>query len=114
MLSDILGDEDHLGDMDFKVTGTEAGVTALQMDNKIGGLERAVLEQALDQARRGRLHILACMKAVLARPREELPAQAPRVIGVQIRPERIGDLIGPKGSTIQVSPSPTVCSVSSP
>jgi polyribonucleotide nucleotidyltransferase len=101
VLSDILGDEDHLGDMDFKVTGTEAGVTALQMDNKIGGLKREVLEQALDQARRGRLHILQRMEAVLAAPRAELPEQAPRVVGVQIRPERIGDLIGPKGSIIQ-------------
>jgi len=101
VLSDILGDEDHLGDMDFKVTGTETGVTALQMDNKIGGLDREVLERALGQARRGRLHILARMKEVIPGPREELPEQAPRVQGVQIRPERIGELIGPKGATIQ-------------
>ncbi|MBN2489496.1 MAG: polyribonucleotide nucleotidyltransferase [Planctomycetes bacterium] len=101
VLSDILGDEDHLGDMDFKVTGTATGITALQMDNKIGGLERAVLERALDQARRGRLFVLERMAAVLAAPRAELPPQAPRVLALVIRPERIGELIGPKGAVIQ-------------
>ena len=101
ILSDILGDEDHLGDMDFKVTGTEAGITALQMDNKIGGLRRDVLERALEQARKGRLHILDRMKSVLPAPRDELPEQAPRVMSMQIRPERIRDLIGPKGAMIQ-------------
>ncbi len=101
VLSDILGDEDHLGDMDFKVTGTANGITALQMDNKIGGLSRTVMEKALDQARLGRLHILDRMQAVIPAPRSELPAQAPRVEGMQIRPERIRDLIGARGATIQ-------------
>lgn len=101
ILSDILGDEDHLGDMDFKVTGTEDGVTALQMDNKIGGLDREVMKKALDQARRGRLHILERMKEIIPAPRDELPAQAPRVLTVLIRPERIGDLIGSRGAVIQ-------------
>ena len=101
VLSDILGDEDHLGDMDFKVTGTRDGVTALQMDNKVGGLDREVLARALDQARRGRLHILDRMAEILPAPRDDLPEQAPRIVGLQIRPERIGDLIGPRGAIIQ-------------
>ncbi len=101
ILSDILGDEDHLGDMDFKVCGTEAGVTALQLDNKLGALPAGVLERALEQARVGRLHILERMKTVIPGPREELPPQAPRVETVWIRPERVRDLIGPRGAVIQ-------------
>jgi polyribonucleotide nucleotidyltransferase len=101
ILSDILGDEDHLGDMDFKVAGTEKSITAVQMDNKIGGLSRDVLKRALAQARDGRLHILAEMKKCLERPRAELSKHAPRVVSLRIRPERIRDLIGPRGKTIQ-------------
>jgi polyribonucleotide nucleotidyltransferase len=101
ILSDILGDEDHLGDMDFKVAGTEAGVTALQLDNKLGSLPRDVLAQALDQARRGRLHILGEMRQICAEPRREPPVHAPRVSVLRIRPVRIRDLIGPGGRHIQ-------------
>jgi len=101
ILSDILGDEDHLGDMDFKVAGTEAGVTALQLDNKLGSLPREVLAQALEQARHGRRHVLGEMKKVLAAPRGEMPPQAPRVTLLRIRPGRIRDLIGPGGRHIQ-------------
>jgi polyribonucleotide nucleotidyltransferase len=101
ILSDILGDEDHLGDMDFKVAGTETGVTALQLDNKLGSLPRAVLAQALEQARRGRGHILGEMRRICAEPRREPPVQAPRVSVLRIRPVRIRDLIGPGGRHIQ-------------
>ena len=101
VLSDILGDEDHLGDMDFKVTGTAQGITALQMDNKIGGLTREVLATALSQAGRGIEHILSCMTEILPAPREELPPQAPQVRGLRILPHLIGALIGPKGATIK-------------
>ena len=101
ILSDILDDEDHLGDMDFKVAGTEEGVTAIQMDNKIGGLSREVLSRAMEQAREGRLHILDRMKAALGAPRKELPPDAPRAFTVKIRPQSIGLLIGPKGQTIR-------------
>ncbi len=101
ILSDILGDEDHLGDMDFKVAGTGEGVTAIQMDNKIGGLSREVMSRAMDQARRGRLHILGRMKDALGEPRKELPPDAPRAFTIRIRPQSIGLLIGPKGQTIR-------------
>jgi polyribonucleotide nucleotidyltransferase len=101
VLTDILGDEDHLGDMDFKVTGTEAGVTALQMDNKVGGLDRAILDKALTQARTARLHILAEMAKALTGPREQLSDNAPRVMSHRINPARIRDLIGKGGKTIQ-------------
>jgi len=101
VLTDILGDEDHLGDMDFKVTGTEAGVTALQMDNKVGGLDRSILDRALTQARTARLHILAEMARALSTPREELSDFAPRVMSHRINPARIRDLIGKGGKTIQ-------------
>ena len=101
VLSDILGDEDHMGDMDFKVCGTRNGITALQMDNKIGGLTREVLEKALDQALGGIDHILDCMAEILPGPREDLPAQAPQVRGIRILPHLIGALIGPKGATIK-------------
>jgi polyribonucleotide nucleotidyltransferase len=101
VLSDILGDEDHLGDMDFKVAGTEKGVTAVQMDIKIGGVTRAIMQQALEQARAARLHILGIMNATLGRPRGELSSHAPRIITIHIKPDRIRDLIGPGGKVIR-------------
>jgi len=101
ILSDILGDEDHLGDMDFKVAGTSAGVTALQLDNKVGSLPAEVLARALEQARAGRLHILAEMARVRASAREAVPPHAPQVLLTKIRPARIRDLIGPGGRHIQ-------------
>jgi polyribonucleotide nucleotidyltransferase len=101
ILTDILGTEDHLGDMDFKVAGTENGITSIQMDIKIEGMDLAILKEALAQARDGRLHILGEMKKALAEPRAELSQYAPRIVTVQINPEKIGDLIGPKGKTIR-------------
>lgn len=101
VLSDILGDEDHLGDMDFKVTGTEAGITACQMDIKIDGLSYDVLAQALEQAKQGRLHILGKMKETLEAPREELKESAPRMVHMIIERDMIGALIGPGGKIIQ-------------
>src|SRR5258705_6450048 len=101
VLSDILGDEDHLGDMDFKVAGTETGVTAVQMDIKIGGVTRAIMQQALQQARAARLHILRIMQETISRPRPELSAHAPRIITIHIKPDRIRDLIGPGGKVIR-------------
>ncbi len=101
VLTDILGDEDHLGDMDFKVAGTSEGVTAVQMDNKIGALPRVVLGQALEQARRGRLHILAEMARICPSPRPTPRPHVPQVRFLRIRPARIRDLIGPGGRNIQ-------------
>ncbi|MCF8025836.1 MAG: polyribonucleotide nucleotidyltransferase [Desulfobacteraceae bacterium] len=101
ILSDILGDEDHFGDMDFKVAGTGQGITALQMDIKISELSRDILEQALEQAKQGRLHILDRMEETINAPRKELSPYAPNVINVQISPERIGELIGPGGKHIR-------------
>jgi polyribonucleotide nucleotidyltransferase len=101
ILTDILGTEDHLGDMDFKVAGTEQGITSIQMDIKIEGMDLAIMKEALAQAREGRLHILGEMKKALAAPREELSPFAPRIVTVNINPEKIGDLIGPKGKTIR-------------
>lgn len=101
VLSDILGDEDHLGDMDFKVAGTESGITALQMDNKIGSLPPEVMARAFEQARQGRLHILGEMAKVLAGPREEVKEHAPVISTVSISPHRVRDLIGPGGKVIQ-------------
>jgi len=101
VLSDILGDEDHLGDMDFKVTGTKHGVTALQMDIKIQGLSREILEKALTQAKEGRLHILGKMAEALAAPREELSQHAPRIFTLTVKPDRIRDIIGPGGKMIR-------------
>src|SRR6187397_3373000 len=94
VLTDILGDEDHLGDMDFKVAGTEKGVTALQMDIKIQGITKEIMHAALVQAREGRMHILDKMKQVVDHPREELSAYAPRMITLKIKPEKIRDVIG--------------------
>ena len=101
VLSDILGDEDHLGDMDFKVAGTAEGVTALQMDIKIDGITQEIMEQALHQAREGRLHILGVMNQALAAPRPELSAFAPRFSSFRINPEKIKDVIGKGGAVIR-------------
>jgi polyribonucleotide nucleotidyltransferase len=101
VLSDILGDEDHLGDMDFKVAGTDQGVTAVQMDIKIGGVNRAVMEQALAAARTARLHILGVMGQTLPNARKDLSVHAPRIITIHIKPDRIRDLIGPGGKVIR-------------
>ncbi|WP_419803468.1 polyribonucleotide nucleotidyltransferase [Mucilaginibacter sp.] len=101
ILSDILGDEDHLGDMDFKVTGTEKGIVACQMDLKINGLSNEVLIKALDQAKEGRLHILNEMKKTIAAPREDYKPHAPRIVSMTIDKEFIGAIIGPGGKIIQ-------------
>ncbi len=101
VLSDILGDEDALGDMDFKVTGTKNGITACQMDIKIDGLPYEILEKALDQAKRGRLHILDCMNEVISEPREDLKPHAPRIEEIIIDKSFIGAVIGPGGKIIQ-------------
>jgi polyribonucleotide nucleotidyltransferase len=101
ILSDILGDEDHLGDMDFKVCGTAEGITSIQMDIKIGGVTREILEKALAQAADGRKHILGEMGKALSAPRASISAYAPRITTIKIRPERIKDIIGPGGKTIK-------------
>ena len=101
VLSDILGDEDHLGDMDFKVAGTETGITALQMDIKIDGITGEIMEAALEQAKEGRLYILGEMNKVLGSPREELSEHAPRFITVKIHPEKIAAVIGKGGAVIR-------------
>ena len=101
ILTDILGTEDHLGDMDFKVAGTDTGITSIQMDIKVMGLSIEIMKEALDQAREGRLHILGEMKKALDAPRADLSAYAPRIVTISISPEKIGELIGPKGKTIR-------------
>jgi polyribonucleotide nucleotidyltransferase len=101
VLSDILGDEDHLGDMDFKVTGTRDGITATQMDIKVDGLPYKVLKEALEQARKGRLHILDIMEQTIAEPRPELKPHAPRIEKIYIAKDMIGAVIGPGGKIIQ-------------
>jgi len=101
VLSDILGDEDHLGDMDFKVCGSRNGVTAVQMDIKIQGLSRTILEQALQQAKRGRMFILGKMAEALPASREELNKYAPRIFTLKVKPDKIRDIIGPGGKTIR-------------
>ncbi|MFB4202759.1 Polyribonucleotide nucleotidyltransferase [wastewater metagenome] len=101
VLTDILGDEDHLGDMDFKVAGSEDGVTALQMDIKINGITREIMEKALERAREGRMHILGKMNEVIAEPRQEMSEHAPRLLTLRIDPEKIRDVIGKGGSTIR-------------
>ena len=111
VLSDILGDEDHLGDMDFKITGTRDGVTAVQMDIKIGGVNREVMSQALDQARQGRVHILDKMAAAIDKPRGELSSHAPRIVTIKIKQDRIRDLIGPGGKMIRAIVEETGCKI---
>jgi polyribonucleotide nucleotidyltransferase len=101
ILSDILGDEDHMGDMDFKVAGTRDGITALQMDIKIHGLTKSIMEQALEQARRGRLFILDTMEKTMQKPRPEISPYAPKIISIQINPDKIRDIIGPGGKVVR-------------
>jgi len=101
ILTDILGTEDHLGDMDFKVAGTRDGVTSIQMDIKVERLDWKVISEALDKARKARVHILDIMQQAMPEPRSQLSKYAPRIITIQIRPDKIGDLIGPKGKTIR-------------
>jgi polyribonucleotide nucleotidyltransferase len=101
VLSDILGDEDHLGDMDFKVAGTESGITALQMDIKIDGITKEIMEAALAQAKEGRIHILGEMNATISTAREEMSEYAPRITVIKIHPDKIRDVIGKGGATIR-------------
>jgi polyribonucleotide nucleotidyltransferase len=101
ILSDIAGAEDHYGDMDFKVAGTREGITALQMDIKIGGINAQIMAEALEQAKKGRMHILGIMEQAIAQPREDLSPYAPRIITIKINPDRIRDVIGPGGKMIR-------------
>lgn len=101
VLTDILGDEDHLGDMDFKVAGTTSGVTALQMDIKINGITETIMQHALEQAREGRLYILNLMNQALPAPRRQMSAYAPRILNMRIPPEKIRDVIGKGGAVIR-------------
>ena len=101
VLSDILGDEDHFGDMDFKVAGTAEGVTAIQMDIKIRGLSKDIMDRVLRQAREGRLYILGKMKETIEEPRKDLSRHAPRIITIQVKQEKIRDIIGPGGKNIR-------------
>jgi polyribonucleotide nucleotidyltransferase len=101
ILSDILGDEDHLGDMDFKVAGTSEGITGLQMDIKIRGVTREIMREALHQAREGRLHILGIMNQTLSQARADISPHAPRIVTIKIKPDKIRDVIGPGGKVIR-------------
>jgi polyribonucleotide nucleotidyltransferase len=101
VLTDILGDEDHLGDMDFKVAGSADGITALQMDIKIQGITKFIMDKALEQAKEARLHILGIMNSEITGPREELSENAPRIITLQIKPEKVREVIGKGGATIR-------------
>jgi polyribonucleotide nucleotidyltransferase len=101
VLSDILGEEDHLGDMDFKVAGTEDGITGFQMDIKIAGVSPEIMRKALDQAKRGRLHILSIMNQTINRPANEISEYAPKIITLRIDIDKIGALIGPGGKNIK-------------
>lgn len=100
ILTDIQGMEDALGDMDFKVAGTKEGITAIQMDIKIDGLTREIIEEALEQARRGRLEIMNHMLQTIDQPRTELSAYAPKVVTMTIKPDKIRDVIGPGGKKL--------------
>jgi polyribonucleotide nucleotidyltransferase len=111
VLTDIIGDEDHLGDMDFKVAGTTSGVTALQMDIKIEGINHEIMDVALKQAKEGRLHILAEMSKAISTPRAELSEYAPRIVTMKINPERIRDVIGKGGATIRALCEETGCTI---
>jgi polyribonucleotide nucleotidyltransferase len=111
VLTDILGDEDHLGDMDFKVCGTEKGITAIQMDIKIEGLQREVVEKALAQARQARLHVLGKMREVLAEPRPDLSPHAPRIETIKVKPDQIRTIIGPGGKMIKAIVDQTGCAI---
>jgi polyribonucleotide nucleotidyltransferase len=101
ILSDIAGAEDHYGDMDFKVTGTDEGITALQMDIKVAGINSQILAEALEQAKKGRIHILDIMTASIEKPREEISPYAPRIITIMVHPDKIRDIIGKGGVTIR-------------
>jgi polyribonucleotide nucleotidyltransferase len=101
VLSDILGDEDHLGDMDFKVAGTSEGVTAIQMDIKVRGISKEIMRKVLDQAREGRFHILNKMSETISEPRKDLSPHAPRIVSLQVKQEKIRDVIGPGGKNIR-------------
>ncbi len=111
VLTDILGDEDHLGDMDFKVAGTADGITAIQMDNKVGGVTRDVMRQALHQARDARLFILSVMQKALEKPRIEVSGYAPRIVTLHIKPDKIRDVIGPGGKVIRGLVEETGCKI---
>ena len=111
VLTDILGDEDHLGDMDFKVAGTSEGVTAIQMDNKVGGVTREVMRQALHQARDARLFILSVMEKAIDHPRTEVSTFAPRIVTLHIKPDKIRDIIGPGGKVIRGLVEETGCKI---
>ncbi|MFN8642046.1 MAG: polyribonucleotide nucleotidyltransferase [Candidatus Binatia bacterium] len=111
VLSDILGDEDHLGDMDFKVAGTADGVTALQMDIKIHGVTKEIMRQALTQARAGRLHILGAMNETLKTARGDISAHAPRIVSIKVRQDKIRDIIGPGGKVIRSIVEETGCKI---
>jgi polyribonucleotide nucleotidyltransferase len=111
VLTDILGDEDHLGDMDFKVAGTAEGVTAIQMDNKVGGVTREVMRQALHQARDARLFVLSVMEKAIAAPRKEVSTFAPRIVTLHIKPDKIRDVIGPGGKVIRALVEETGCKI---
>ncbi len=111
VLTDILGDEDYLGDMDFKVAGTAAGITAIQMDNKVGGVTRDVMRQALHQARDARLFVLGVMRQALESPRSEISAYAPRIVTIRINPDKIRDVIGPGGKSIRALVEETGCKI---
>ena len=111
VLTDILGDEDHLGDMDFKVAGTAEGVTAIQMDNKVGGVTRDVMRQALHQARDARLFILSVMAKAIDQPRTNVSSYAPRIVTLHIKPDKIRDVIGPGGKVIRGLVEETGCKI---
>jgi polyribonucleotide nucleotidyltransferase len=111
VLSDILGDEDHLGDMDFKVAGTAEGVTALQMDIKIAGVTREIMRMALEQAKEGRLHILSEMAKALDKARPEMSPYAPRITTLKIPTDKIREVIGPGGKVIRALVEETGCSI---
>jgi polyribonucleotide nucleotidyltransferase len=111
VITDILGDEDHLGDMDFKVAGTEKGVTALQMDIKVEGITPEIMKVALEQAHAGRLHILGEMNKVLAAPRANMSEWAPSIITLKIDPEKIRDVIGKGGAVIRQITEETGCTI---
>jgi polyribonucleotide nucleotidyltransferase len=111
VLSDILGDEDHLGDMDFKVTGSADGVTALQMDIKISGVTKEIMRQALEQAKAGRIHILGEMAKAIAAPRGELSKYAPRITTITVKPDQVRTVIGPGGKNVRAIIEATGCAI---
>ena len=111
VLTDILGDEDHLGDMDFKVAGTATGVTAIQMDNKVGGITKEIMHRALMQARDARLFILSVMEKAIPSARKDVSAYAPRIVTIKIKPDKIRDVIGPGGKVIRGLVEETGCKI---